>query len=318
MMSEANIQGKLSCVNSVFEQPWWLEALAPGDYRCAEVIRDNMIVGRLPYILSKKYGFPCVRMPLLTKFVGPWIKKVDARTATRLGYEKEIINELIEELPSNCSIDLSLAPEVQYFLPFYWHGFQITPLIVYRINNLTNLQDLKSNFGNSARSALRKAEKILTMRDDMPIDVLFELTKKTYARQGRKDPIPHDVVRRLDKACKLHEAGKLMCAVDGQGRVHSATYYVYDENIMFAILGGSDPELRHSQAASFLIWEGIKFASTFTKVFDFQGTMIKDIERYFRAFGGSPVVYYRVTRLNLALSFIDYMKPKIKKMMGYK
>ena len=317
-MNDTLTQDNLSCVHSIYEQKWWLEALAPGAYRCAEVIRDNTIIGRMPYIMSKRCGFPCVRMPRLTKFAGPWIKPTNAKIANRLGYEKEIINELIDNLPPNCSVDLSLAPEVQYFLPFYWRGFHVTPNITYRINDLTDLDKIQANFDHSSRSAVRKAEKLLVMRDDMPIDVLLELTEKTYARQGRKDPIPQETVRRLDKACRRHNAGKLLCAVDQQGKVHSAQYLVYDEKVMFGLLAGSDPELRGSQSNSFLIWEGIKFASKVTKAFDFEGSMIEDLERYLRSFGGSPTLYYRVTRFNPALSFFDYIRPKIKKMIGYK
>ena len=33
--------GTLPCVNSFFEQPWWLDAVAPGDWGAAVVLNDD-------------------------------------------------------------------------------------------------------------------------------------------------------------------------------------------------------------------------------------------------------------------------------------
>ena len=115
-----------------------------------------------------------------------------------------------------------------------------------------------------------------------------------------------------------HSARKLLCAVDEQGRVHAAAYFVYDENTCYYLIGGGDPELRNSGAASLLLWEGIRFASTVSRSFDFEGSMIEDIERFFRAFGGTPQVYYRVSRLRGVHRFAEWMKPAAKKVLHYK
>ena len=67
-----------------------------------------------------------------------------------------------------------------------------------------------------------------------------------------------------------------------------------------------------------LLWEGIKFVSIVSEVFDFEGSNVEDIEKFFRSFGGDIVVNYRVTRINLVLTLFDYLKPKIKnKIYGY-
>ena len=83
-------------------------------------------------------------------------------------------------------------------------------------------------------------------------------------------------------------------------------------------MGGGDPEFRNSGAASLLIWEGIKFAHNHSEIFDFEGSMIESIERFFRGFGAVPRVYYNVTKLNVILQFAEYLKPKVKKIIGYK
>lgn len=49
---------------------------------------------------------------------------------------------------------------------------------------------------------------------------------------------------------------------------------------------------------SFLTWEAIKFSSGVTKTFDFEGSMIESVERFFRAFGAKQKPYFQVSKIN--------------------
>ena len=60
-------------------------------------------------------------------------------------------------------------------------------------------------------------------------------------------------------------------------------------------MGGGNPTLRNSGATSLCMWEAIKLASTVTKVFDFEGSMIEPIERFFRGFGAMQKPYFAIT-----------------------
>jgi len=44
------------------------------------------------------------------------------------------------------------------------------------------------------------------------------------------------------------------------------------------------------------LWEAIRYASTVTKQFDFEGSMIESVERFFRAFGAVQTPYFRITK----------------------
>lgn len=308
----------LPCVNSVFEQPWWLDAVAPGQWGCAEIKNGEHVIARLPYVFIKRYGFRIIGMPANTQTLGIYIKDTGAKLTKRLERQKDIILSLIKQLPKGYSIDLSLDHQCTYVLPFIWKGFNITPCFSYRLEDISNLDELWNGLRENIRREIRKAEKILLTRDDLSIDVLIELQRKTFQRQGRSIQDSSKLLNRLDEAATAHNSRKLICAVDKDGKVHAAGYFVYDERACYYLIGGGDPELRSSGAASIVLWEGIKFASTVSKSFDFEGSMIEDIERFFRAFGGKPTVYYRVAKLNAILSLLDYAKPRIKNMLGYK
>ena len=183
---------------------------------------------------------------------------------------------------------------------------------------MNDVNTIFSCFREAVRRQIRKAEKEIVVRDDSSIDVLLTMQDKTFKRQNRINPYPKDLVDKLDESCCTHNARKFLTAIDAKGVVHAAAYFVYDTNVCYYLMGGADPEFRSSGAQSLLLWEGIKFAATVSKQFDFEGSNVEDIERAFRSFSADFVINYRITRLNPLLSFADYLKPKIKHIIGYK
>lgn len=305
------------CVNSVFEQPWWLEAVAPGQWDAIEIERGGKIIARLPYVKAKRLGFRLISMPDYTQTLGYWIEETGAKNSRKYARDKDLILELIKKLPKGYSIDLSLYHTCDYLFPFKWCGFSLKMEYSYRLENIQDTDQLWAGFADNIRREIKKAQKILTIVDNHPIDDLILMQDKTFERQGRKHKDTRALIMRLDRILIENNARKYYCAIDKKGRVHAASYFVYDSNCCYYLIGGSDPELRNSGAASLLMWEGIKFASTVSKSFDFEGSMIEPIERFFRAFGGVPTPYWRVIKLNAFLGFADYMKPKVKKLIGW-
>ena len=113
--------------------------------------------------------------------------------------------------------------------------------------------------------------------------------------------VSNDVVHRLDEACLDRQARKILIAEDPNGRHHAGVYLVWDANSAYYLMGGSDPELRSSGATSLCMWEALRFAATVTQRFDFEGSMIEPIERYFRAFGARQVPYLALSRTDSSL-----------------
>lgn len=305
-------------VNCIFEQPWWLDAVAPGRWKSIEICQDGNIIGRLPYVESKRAGFNVIGMPPCTQTLGPWIKCKVSNKVKLYAQLKNVIFQILDKIPNNANVDLYLDSSLKYVLPFRWKGYRYEPQFSYRFSDLSNPDDIFKGIKDSRKSVIRKAEKELIVKDNASIDILMEMQNKTFKRQGRKNPIPFEVLRRIDDACLEHNARFLLTAEDKEGNIHSASYFVYDKNVCYYIMSGADPDYRNSGAGSLLIWEGIKRASRLSSAFDFEGSNIEDIETNFRSFGSDFIVHYRVFRLNLFLTLVDYIKPKIKNLIGYK
>lgn len=307
----------IACVNSVFEQPWWLEAVAPGNWGSAEIRQNGKIIARLPYVKEKRYGFKVLGMPAYTQTLGYWIDETGAKNSKKYARYKDLITDLINQLPKGYSVDLSLDHNCSYLFPFKWNGFRIEMSYSYRLEEIRDTEQLWRGLGDNIRREIKKAQKQLSIENDHSIEDLISMQSKTFERQGRKFNGNPDLLRRLDAALICNNARQLLCAVDAEGRIHAASYFVFDNNCCYYLIGGGDPELRNSGASSLLMWEGIKFASTVSKSFDFEGSMIEPIERFFRAFGGTPTPYWRVTKMNPMLYFADYLKPFIKRTLGW-
>ena len=131
----------------------------------------------------------------------------------------------------------------------------------------------------------------------------------TYARQGIATPHSLAELERLDAACRARGAGAMLFARDEAGRVHAVVWVVWDRCAAYYLLAGADPDLRNSGAGNLLVWEAIMCASAVTDVFDFHGSMLAPVERFFRAFGARQTPYLRVSRTDAATSLILATRP---------
>lgn len=303
-------------MNSIFQQHWWLDAVAPGKWNSVEVKKGGEIKAWMPYVEKRCLGIKTLTMPPLTQTLGPWFVPSEAKYSKQLAHQKDLFTDLIEQLPSCDYFFQRFHYSISNWLPFYWQGFKQTTLYTYVIEDLTDLDKVWSGFQENIRTDIRKASKLVVCRTDMDIDYFLDINTLTFKRQGRKLPYKRELVHRLDAACVVHNARQIFFAEDKQGRVHAAIYIVWDEQSCYYIMGGTSPELRNSGANSLLMWEAIKFAATVTNKFDFEGSMIEPVERFFRAFGARQVPYFQITRMGVRTKFFMFGLDMTKTLSG--
>lgn len=281
----------------IFSQAWWLDAVCGDSWDVCLVEKGGKIVGSMPYHFSKRLGLTFLSHPKLTQTLGPWLRQSNTKYAKRLGQEKEILNELIRQLPNFAHFHQKWHHLSTNWLPFYWHGFQQTTLYTYRLPNLFDIDEVWTGFRENIRRDVRKANNRfnLTIRSDSSIDDFLTIHVQTFERQGIRPPYSETFIRQLDAACIAHKARKIFIAEDEQGRYHAGVYVIWDKESTYYIMGGGNPELRASGATSLCMWEAIQFAATITKSFDFEGSMIEPIERFFRGFGAIQTPYHSIS-----------------------
>jgi hypothetical protein len=282
--------------NAIFQQPWWLDAVAPGRWSEATVARDGRVLARLPYVVRGPSRLRMLTMPPLTQTLGPWLERADGSAARTLATEIELLTALEAALPAAAGFVQHFSPTMLNALPFYWAGYQLEVRYTYRLEGLRSPDALWDGLRGNIRREIRKARKQLEIRDDLGLDTFYSVWTRTFARQGIQPSVSLAQLERLDAACADHDARTMVFAQDAQDRVHAVIYVVWDGHAAYHLLGGADPELRTSGASSMLMWEAILRAGAVTDVFDFEGSMLKPVERFFRAFGSRQTPYLRVSR----------------------
>lgn len=278
----------------IFQEPWWLDAVAGNAWQSLEVVSGNQIVARMPIVPRRKAGFRIIRQPPLTPTLGPWIKPVATTPAKQIANQKVLFNALIDQLPRWDYFEASFHHSLTDWLPFYWRGFEATTRYTYILADISDMRKVWDGLDERVRRNIRKARKSLTVRTDLSIDRVLDFADLTFARQGKRLTFGRDLVRRIDDACAVRGARELFFAEDSHGRIHAALCIVMGSDCAYYLLGGADPELRGSGGQNLLLWEAIRFASGRGMKFDFEGSMVESIERVFRGFGAIQVPYLHV------------------------
>lgn len=286
-------------VNSLFQQPWWLEAVAPGQWAEIVIRKGEDVVLRFPYVLEKKNSFTFLTMPGTTQTLGPWIRPLEGKHSSRLSLQKELMNELISMLPPHDSFYQRFHYSITNWLPFYWKGFSQSTRYTYVIEDLSDTgriwNEMKSNIRNKIRKAEKTGVKVVETDD---IEQFLDLNEMTFKRQGIALPFSRDFARRIDSACAKRNARKIFITYGPDGRPQTGLFCVYDCNATYNLLQGGDPALRNSGANALAMWKSIQFAARVSKVYDFEGSMLEPIEEFFRSFGAVQTPYFEISKIN--------------------
>lgn len=289
---------KQSVYVPVFSQDWWMDAVCGQDKWDVYLIGKGMdIKAAFVYYLCEEQDEVCIKRAPITQNNGIIFKyPEDQGTVARQHYEEKIVEEICDFIES-----LGLSRYEQQFhysftnwLPFFWRYYKETTRYTYVLEKTDDYEELFSNYTSKTKNGLRKAQKNLYVEECVDVDEFYSINKMSFDRQELKLPYTKPILERLYSICKEKDAGMLVKAVDGEGCVHSVAMLVWDEESVYYVLNGTNPELKMFQGNLLLIDYGIQFAHKKGLKFDFEGSVVKNINHVFREFGGMPKPYFRI------------------------
>lgn len=293
----------------LFLQYDWFNALYNAtDWEVVVEHKGEEVVAFLPYVITKKKGFKLVTPQFLSPYQGVWIKEVaDQKYANRLGYEKEVITSLIDQLPKVDSFKQNFLPHFTNGLPFYWKGYNQTTRYTYILEDLSDVNQIFADFKENIRREIKKAEKKLSIITSDDIDLMYLLKANVYESNEDTYPIPLEKLQTVFELVKRKKCGELLMAIDENKNVHSMLLYVWDDVAAYYLHGVTDTPFKTTGSMSLLLWEAIQRSAKKTKAFNFEGSMVESIERYFRAFGGKQTPYFQINKTNAkVLKLLNY------------
>lgn len=286
----------------VFCYSWWLKTVADSAQVLGCFKKGRLIAG-IPIYIKKRGFFKVVTMPKLTQTWGVVLAPVNSKRAKALSHEMKVLEAFAERLSRFPIFLQSFSPNLPNWLPFFWKGFKQTTQVTYVLDNLNDLDDVWKGFRENIRTDIRKALKHGIQVIDGDPEIALPVLNATFSRQGRSMPYKAAFLKKLYKATSARDAGKIFVAQDSEGRAHAAAFMVWDKNRAYYLAGGGDPNLRSNGATSLLMWHLIQEAAKRSCLFDFEGSMVPSIERFFRAFGGIQSYYNVISKMTLSTEF---------------
>ena len=281
---------------SVFCKSWWLRA-ACGEVCVLGLFNSGRLIAGIPLHYERRMGMRVCCMPRLIQTMGVVIGPLAGKKVTVETRETEILDQFADELSKESIFVQAFHPACQNWLPFYWRGYTQTTHYTYVLDELGSTQQIWEGMAQARRNNIRKAREVgISVRECGPEEV-FKVSTQTFSRQGKECPYELDYLCRLYQAARSNEAGVCMVAEDKSGRVHAAYFFVWDRRRGYNLAGGHNPDLAWSGGGVLLMWKLIEFAAAHTDVFDFEGSMHRQIETSFRSFGGRRVAYHRIAKV---------------------
>ena len=288
----------------VFLTDWWLDAVCGKDnWDVATVIKDGKITAFLPFWVKRHLLlFNICVLPRLTQFLGPWIDyPSDLKESNRTDFEKKIMTELISQIPKTDYFEQNFHFSVTNWLPFYWKNFRQTTRYTYIIEDLSYPERIYEKFHSEKRYKIKKASERLTVKFDLGYKEFYDHHKKSLSKRGAKILYSEELFERIYRSAYENKAGRTAYAVDEKGNIHSAIFVIWSKYSAYYLINSIDEEFKSSDSVSLLTWEMIKFLSGKTYRFDFEGSMIEQVERSFRQYGTVQRSYFNISRTDSAL-----------------
>lgn len=307
----------------LMQQHWWMEAVCAGkEWDVALVFgqpggkkfsleeqEGDTLVGAMPYLLRHRMGFRYVLQPQLTQYNGPWynyaLLKAGHTESQRLDFEKKVADKLMLHMQRLRLhyFQQQFAPSVTNWLPYHWWGCHQTTRYTYRIEDLSNLERVFAAFDPHQRQRhIRKLEGAYDTYLGMTPEAFADMHARYMAHRGRKDLVSKEFIVRLCTAALEHGSGVILALrPKGEECVAAAWFVVWDDESASALLMASEPGRFVSGLNELLVWKVLQYVAPLTRVFDFEGSMDMNIERYYRLYGAHQTPYHRITRCNSRL-----------------
>ncbi|MGA1979758.1 MAG: GNAT family N-acetyltransferase [Sedimentisphaerales bacterium] len=284
----------LSPQGGIYSKSFYLKSVGY-PFKIGVVEENGKVIGG---IVLAKNEVGVLSNPLFVKHLGV----LYADDVEKSGKGRDLKYKIDREIISNMSgwkiWSYSFHPNFKNWLNFYWSRYKQTTRYTYQID-FSKTSDFRANYGEKVKSPLRAARKAELVVDDIDAAAFAEVNEKTYKGKGGRQPYSR---KRLVNLLNQLSEQKCLCmksAKDREGNIHSVAAIVYDRRSANLILNGTDPAYRQFGGNSMLIDFMIEFASKKCGIFDFEGSMHEQIEKFYRGFGGELVPYYLIYKANL-------------------
>jgi len=296
--------------SSVFLTKKWLDIYGSeletyGIFNGGEQLTGGFVLFKQKRSMTKFY-----RNPPFMSTINLFFENKAQNKAKRLSENKKYMKAMAAFLDNLSYGVLSVYLPEKYIdmQHFFWKGFKVVPNYTYQIDLAQDMEIIEKNYSTERRNDIKKAAKdgveVKLIKD---LTVVKEMVSHTFNRK-EKDYDQALVDKILDSFADENNSFAFVSCQNGKAL--AASFCVYDKQKVYYLLGGYDNKYKHQGAGAMAVDAAIKHSKEIgIKIFDFEGSMLPEVEKYFRGFGGDLVPYYSINKaklpLEMALKFIN-------------
>jgi lipid II:glycine glycyltransferase (peptidoglycan interpeptide bridge formation enzyme) len=264
---------------------------------------NKELIGAFYFYSYKKYGLDLNICPPFTPHNGLFFENRAENSANINSFNKNIVSEVAEFVNKmNSKLLVFVLPAGQMETqPFTWKDMEVKVKYTYHVDLGKSEEQLLADLSSEKRKSLNKAKADgLNIEKTADMKVVKEVVLKTFARKQISRNIEH-----FDKILFnfAKEENSFAYVAYQENSPIAASFCVHDKQASYYLFGGYDSVQKHHGAGVSCMWQSILHAKQIgLKTFDFEGSMIPEVEKYFREFGGTLVPYYHVGKIRFPLN----------------
>lgn len=283
----------------LFFEPWWLDAVCGENHWKVVLSKDGKgeINGICPVYKSSLKGLPVLRNPDFSPYSGVFlVYPADlASEQSKYSFENKTSAVLLDQLPRDAGmIQMNLHPTMENAYPFIWKRYHQTTRYTYRLEDISDQESISKGMSQTLRRQIRQARETHKISLTEDPDIIYNLLSKSLNKQQVRHRISKEMIFRISSALYENNQGKLLIASNMKQEIVASMILAMDHDTAYCLALGMDHELEQTHASKLLIAESVRLASSHVKRYDFEGSMIPNVERIYRSFGGTRVAYHQL------------------------
>lgn len=273
---------------------------------------EHQLIGGFYYVKTKKFGLTFLKLPPYTPHCGLFYISESKNKSSVNNFSKEIMNEVCSYFTNQKSALTVIAfpCNINDFQPFIWNKYKVIPNYTYRINLENSIENIKSHFDTKNRNVINKAvkEEVLVFENTLTKIELFNFFKNSL-NTTNANVYENELSNIFHKFSD--DTNSFSIEAKKNNELLGSVFCIFDKNTCYYLLGGVDKKFGIQGVNNILIQYSIEKAKNLgCKIFDFEGSMLKGVEKFFRSFGPDLVPYFTVNKATLPLEILLKFKKR--------
>lgn len=277
--------------NEVYSSAIWAGAYVNGIKRFAIIADSGEIIGGWCAYERKKWGLTILITPPFASHCGLFFFSEKKSLSGFQSEMKKCMNAIAQFLVNSKYhfFKIEFPPEFNDFQSFIWKNVSVHTRYTYLLNISASIEELEAGFDPKLRNKITKGKQSTLRISNTPkSNIAYSLFTNNLKRKGLK--WDGKLLLSLMELSSMHYS----IVYDGETALSAALICGQNQKCYY-LFGSTDKSHQQNAAGPVAIRGAILLAKEkgFT-MFDFEGSMIPEVESFFRQFGGKLTPLYSI------------------------